>query len=179
MPDALVIRDSRDSDIGAITDIYVHAVQNSTGTFELDPPDLEEMKRRRQAIMESGYPYLTAECGGKVLGYCYAGSYRPRKAYQHTVEDSVYVAHEHRGQKIGHRLLGALIERCEAKNFRLMVAAIGDSANVSSIRLHAAHRFSHAGVLSNAGRKFERWLDSVLMTRALGPGATMPPKSAC
>jgi len=175
----LIIRDSRESDMPAITGIYVHAVLNATGTFELDPPDLEEMKRRRKVLLETDYPYLVAECGGKVLGYCYAGSYRPRKAYQHTVEDSVYVAHEHRGQKIGHRLLGALIEHCEAKSFRLMIAAIGDSANTPSIRLHAAHGFSHAGVLSNAGRKFERWLDSVLMTRALGPGATTPPKSAC
>jgi L-amino acid N-acyltransferase YncA len=171
----IIIRDSTEADLAAITAIYAHAVGTGVASFELDPPDIAEMARRRAAVLAGGFPHMVAECHGVVAGYTYAGTYRPRPAYRFTVENSVYVSPAHHRLGVGHALLGALIARCEATGFRLMVAVIGDSANAASIGLHSAFGFSHAGVLPNVGWKHNRWLDSVFMTLPLGTGATTPP----
>jgi len=171
----LCIRDSAPDDVPAIHAIYTHAVQHGVASFELEPPDEAEIARRRQAVLAGGYPHIVAEDAGRVLGYAYAGPYRPRPAYRFTVENSIYVSPDAQRKGVGRALLPALIERCEAAGFRLMVAVIGDSANLPSINLHAAFGFSHAGLLPNVGWKLNRWLDSVLMVRPLGPGASEPP----
>jgi L-amino acid N-acyltransferase YncA len=171
----LRIRNSTADDIPAIRAIYAHSVQHGVASFELEPPDEAEIARRREAVLAGGYPHIVAEDAGKVLGYAYAGPYRPRPAYRFTVENSIYVATDAQRKGVGRTLLPALIERCETAGFRLMVAVIGDSANLSSINLHAAFGFTHAGLLPNVGWKHERWLDSVLMVRALGLGASTPP----
>lgn len=171
----MVIRDSRGEDVPALTAIYAHWVRHGLASFELDPPDAAEMARRRDAVLAGGHPHLVAEEDGQVLGYAHAGAYRPRPAYRFAVEDSVYVAPEgHRGG-VGRALLSALVARCEAAGFRLMVAVIGDSGNAASIGLHAALGFRHAGLLPAIGWKHGRWVDSVLMTRPLGEGASTPP----
>ena len=173
------IRDSRDEDVTAIAAIYAHWVHNGFGSFEIEPPGEREMAERRAHTLGGGLPYLVAACSGAILGYAYAGPYRPREAYRFTCEDSIYVAPDACGQGVGRALLAALIARCEALHKRLMVAVIGDSANAASIGLHAALGFSHAGILPAIGWKGERWLDSVFMTRAIGAGASAPPDSAC
>jgi phosphinothricin acetyltransferase len=171
-----MIRDSRSEDIPAIARIYAHWVEHGRASFELTPPDETEMASRREAVLAGGYPHLVAvDEAGTVLGYAYASAYRPRPAYRHTVENSVYVAPSGTRGGVGKALLAALIERCEAAEFRLMVAVIGDSANTPSIRLHEALGFRHAGVIPSIGWKHERWLDTVLMVRPLGPGDTTPP----
>jgi phosphinothricin acetyltransferase len=171
-----IIRDSRDADIPALAAIYAHAVRTGTASFELDPPDEVAFAERRANILAAGFPYMVAELDGAAVGYAYASTYRARPAYRFTVENSVYVAPGLQGRGIGRRLVPILIDRCEAAAFRLMIAVIGDSANQASIALHAACGFTHAGVLPATGWKFGRWLDTVLMTRPLGPGATEPPK---
>ena len=171
----IIIRDSRPSDVPAICAIYGHSVRHGVASFEIEPPDELEIARRRDAILAGGFPYIVAEDDGKVVGYSYAGPYRPRPAYRFTVENSVYVAPDQQRKGIGRTLLPALIGRCEATGFRLMVAVIGDSENYASIALHAAFGFQHAGLLPSVGWKHGRWLDSVLMVRPLGPGATTPP----
>ncbi len=169
------IRDSLSSDIEAITTIYAHHVRQGRASFELDPPDAAEIARRRAALLGQDYPYLVAEEAGHVLGYAYASAYRARPAYRFTVENSIYVlAGRHRGG-IGSALLHALIARCERADFRLMVAIIGDSGNAASIALHRKAGFRLVGTLPAIGWKHERWVDTVLMTRPLGPGATQPP----
>jgi L-amino acid N-acyltransferase YncA len=169
------IRDSLDSDVPAITAIYAHHVRHGRASFELDPPDAAEIARRRSTLLAQDYPHLVAEDAGTVLGYAYASAYRPRPAYRFAVENSVYVrAGIHRGG-IGTALLAALIARCEHSGFRLMVAVIGDSANAASIGLHRKAGFALIGALPGIGWKHDQWLDTVLMTRALGPGATTPP----
>lgn len=170
------IRDSRDDDLAAIAAIYAHAVLYGLASFELIPPDQAEMGRRRAAILAGGYPHLVAERDGNVVGYAYAGPYRTRPAYRFAVENSVYVAPDQQRGGIGRALLPALIERCTASGFRLMVAVIGDSANNGSIGLHAACGFRHAGLLPGVGWKHGRWVDSVLMTRPLGAGADTSPE---
>ena len=170
------IRDSRPEDIPALTRIYAHWVEHGRASFELTPPGEAEMAARREAVLAGGYPHLVAvDEAGVVLGYAYASAYRPRPAYRHTVENSVYVAPGGTQSGTGRILLEALIARCEAADFRLMVAVIGDSANIPSIRLHQALGFRHAGVIPSIGWKHERWLDTVLMTRPLGPGDAAPP----
>jgi phosphinothricin acetyltransferase len=171
----LAIRLCQDSDMPAISAIYAHAVLHGTASFELDPPSIDEMRRRRAALVEGGFPYLVAEADGVLLGYAYAGPYRTRPAYRSTVEDSVYVAPEAHGKGVGRALLTALIEACETRGFRLMVAVIGDRDSAGSIGLHRALGFEMVGALEPVGYKHGRWLATVLMQRVLGEGATTPP----
>jgi L-amino acid N-acyltransferase YncA len=170
-----LIRDATEEDIPSIHRIYAHHVLTGTASFEEVPPTEAEMAARRQNVLRLGLPYLVADDGGTVLGHAYATSYRPRPAYRHTVEDSVYVAAGQHGRGIGRALLAELIARCEAGTWRQMIAVIGGSDNAGSIALHQRLGFHRAGTLSNVGFKHGRWLDSVLMQRALGPGATTPP----
>lgn len=172
------IRPATPSDIPAIAAIYDEAVRTGTASFELTPPGAAEMARRHAAIVEAGFPYLAMEEGGGLLGYAYASAFRPRIAYRHTVENSIYVAPEAQGRGVGRALLAALIVQCEAQGFRQMVAVIGDSGNAGSIALHRACGFTHIGVLPSTGLKFGRWIDTVLMQRALGPGASTVPAEA-
>lgn len=174
---ALTIRDSRASDVPAIAAIYGHWVAHGLASFELEPPGAEEMAKRREAVLGGLYPYLVAEDeAGRVLGYAYASAYRARPAYRFSVENSVYVAPGAGRGGVGKALLTALLARCEAQGFRLVVAVIGDSGNAASIALHRACGFAHAGLLPAVGWKHGRWVDSVLMTRPLGPGAAAPPE---
>ncbi|CAN5669578.1 GNAT family N-acetyltransferase [soil metagenome] len=167
---AITVRPSTAADIGQISAIYGWNVLNVTGTFEFDPPSEAEMIRRRDDVLGNGLPWLVAEAQGKVVGYAYANQFRPRPAYRFCVEDSIYLSPEAIGKGIGRQLLGELIVRCEAAGIRQMVAVIGDSENLGSIALHRALGFQPAGILKSSGRKFDRWLDTVLMQRALGRG---------
>jgi L-amino acid N-acyltransferase YncA len=172
----LAIRPAKIADIPAITAIYAHAVTHGTASFELEPPDEAEMARRMADILSKGYPYIVAEADGVLGGYAYSGPYRARPAYRHTVENSVYVAHATHRRGVGRALLAALIEATAARGFRQMIAVIGDSAEqAASIGLHAALGFRHVGILQDVGFKHGRWLDSVLMQRALGEGASTKP----
>ena len=171
----VAVRPAALADIPAITRIYTHAVDQGTASFELTAPDEGEMTRRFNELTTGGFPYLVAVIEGTVVCYAYAGPYRARPAYRFTVENSVYVAHDSHRRGVGKALLEALIEASTEKGFRLMVAVIGDSNQAASIGLHEAAGFKHAGVFENIGYKFDRWLDTVLMQRALGPGASKPP----
>jgi phosphinothricin acetyltransferase len=171
----VTIRPAGLADIPAITRIYAHAVRNGTATFELEPPDEAEMTRRMTALLDGDFPYIAADSGGAVAGYAYAGLYRTRPAYRFTVEDSIYVDPNVQRRGVGRMLLARLIDECEKRGFRQIIAVIGDSAQTASIEVHRALGFRHAGNLQNVGFKFGRWLDTVLMQRDLGPGATTKP----
>lgn len=164
-----LLRPATIDDVAGIQAIYGHHVATGFASFEETPPDLAEMTRRFQVLADGGFPYLVAvePDAGNVLGYAYAGAYRPRSAYRYTVEDSVYLAPAAIGRGIGRALLTRLIDEASARGFRQMVAVIGDSGNIGSIALHAALGFDHIGTLRNVGLKRGRWLDSVLMQRAL------------
>jgi L-amino acid N-acyltransferase YncA len=171
----IAIRAATENDVAAITRIYGFHVQHGLASFELEPPAHEEMLRRYGDIVGRGFPYLVAERDGAVAGYAYASAYRARPAYRFSVENSVYIDPDARRAGIGRALLVALIAECERRGFRQMIAVIGDSANADSIGLHAACGFQEIGTLPAIGWKFDRWVDSVLMQRALGPGDTTPP----
>jgi phosphinothricin acetyltransferase len=173
----VLIRPATEADLPAITAIYDHAVRTGTATFELIPPDLAEMMRRFGALREGGFPYLAAELDGAVVGYAYAGPYRPRPAYRFTVENSIYLAPASHRRGIGIQLLQRLIAECEARDYRQMIAVIGDSANAGSIGVHTRAGFQMIGTHPSVGLKFGRWLDTVMMQLALGEGDTTIPKA--
>ena len=169
------IRPATEADLPAITEIYEHAVRYGTATFELTPPDLAEMTRRFRALMDGGLPYLVAGMDGDVIGYAYAGPYRPRPAYRFTVENSIYLKPAIHRRGIGLLLMRHLLRECEARGYRQMIAVIGDSANAGSVRVHTKCGFQMIGTHPNVGLKFGRWLDTVMMQLSLGEGATTLP----
>jgi phosphinothricin acetyltransferase len=176
-PAPFTIRDSVPADIPAIAAIYADAVMTSLATFDEQAPSVAEMTERRAEVVDNGLPFIVAaDPTGRILGYAYAGPFRRRTGYRFTLEDSIYVERTMAHRGIGTALLAALIDRCAAAGYRQLVAVIADTGHPASIGLHKKLGFTMIGVLPAAGYKFRRWLDVVLMQRALGPGGT-PPQS--
>lgn len=169
------LRDATSHDVAAIQAIYAHHVRNGLSSFETEPPHYNEMRQRFSSVVEAGFPYLVAVESDEVLGYAYANYFRTRPAYRHTVEDSIYLRNDAIGKGLGTFLLNALIERCAAAGLRQMLAVIGDSDNGPSIGVHRCCGFEHVGTMRSIGRKFDRWVDVVVMQRALGDGAATAP----
>jgi phosphinothricin acetyltransferase len=165
---ALLIRDCEPEDVPAIQAIYAWHVTHGLASFEEVPPDCAEIARRREDVLARKLPYLVAQEGVEVLGYAYAAPYRSRSAYRFSVENSVYVKHDAPRRGIGRALLSELIGRCQRLGLRQMIAVIGDSNNRASIGLHAALGFHPVGILRDIGFKHGRWVDSVIMQKALG-----------
>jgi len=174
MPTAL-IRPSTEADAPAIHEIYAWNVMHGTGTFEIDPPTLDEMKARRQAILSQGCPWLVVEQDQHVLGYAYASVFRTRLAWSHTLEDSIYLAPQAQRKGLGALLLMELIARCTALGARQLLAMIGDSNNIGSLALHRRCGFSDVGAMKSVGWKQDRWLDCWLLQRPLGASDRQPP----
>jgi len=172
----LEVRPVADSDMAAIRMIYAHHVLHGLASWELDPPDVAELTTRRDGILQDGYPYVVAILGGHLAGYAHAGPYRYRPAYRFTVENTVYLHPDQQGKNIARPLLQRVIDECTARGYRQMIAVIGDSDNHASIRFHEKIGFRHAGLIESIGWKAGRWLDSVIMQLALGPGNTTPPQ---
>ncbi|MCR9071378.1 MAG: GNAT family N-acetyltransferase [Alphaproteobacteria bacterium] len=164
---SVTIRPSEPSDVPAIARIYAHHVLNGTASFEESAPTESEMAERRDAVVNAGFPYLAAELNGKVVGYAYLSSYRPRSAYRFTVENSIYVAHDAVRQGIGRALLAELLRIAEAGPWQQMMAVISDPASGSEA-LHGAFGFRKVGQMEKIGFKFETWIDVVVMQRAVG-----------
>ncbi len=169
------IRDATEADVPEIQTIYAHHVLHGTGTFEEEPPPVEEMLQRFRKVIDSGCVWLVGTDATGVLGYGYYAPFRDRSAYRFTVEDSIYVREDVRGQGVGKALVSRLIALATAAGFRQMIAVIGDSENVGSIGVHASLGFHMIGTMKSTGIKFGRWIDVVTMQRPLGRGdATLP-----
>jgi phosphinothricin acetyltransferase len=172
---SIAIRAALAQDVPAIAAIYAHHVRTGLASFEYEAPGEDEMRQRFAAITQGGFPYLVASEAGRVVGYAYASLYRTRPGYRFSLEDSLYVDPGHVGRGIGRRLLEALIPACGSVGCRQLVAVIGDSANRASIAVHEACGFAMVGTFRSIGFKHGRWVDSVLMQRAIGAGdATLP-----
>jgi phosphinothricin acetyltransferase len=170
-----IIRTSQSTDISQIAEIYHHHVLQGTGTFEVDPPSVTDMAQRRDDVLAKGLPYLVAADGDTVLGYAYCNWFKPRPAYRYSAEDSIYLAPTASGIGLGRALLAELASQAERAGVRKLIAVIGDSANAASIGVHRSLGFADVGILKSCGWKFDRWLDVVLMDKALGSGATNSP----
>lgn len=164
----ILIRDSTADDVPAIAAIYAYHVRHGTGSFELDPPDLSEIARRRADVLANEFCHLVAERAGEIVGFAYLNYFRMRPAYRFSAENSVYVKSGLARAGIGRQLMQGLVSRAEARGIRQIVAIIGDSANTGSIGLHSACGFRFAGLLRASGWKFDRWLDTVIMQREVG-----------
>lgn len=171
-----IIRPSQTSDIAQITAIYAHHVLHGTGTFEVDAPSEAEMAQRRADVLGKNLPYLVAADGAQVLGFAYCNWFKPRPAYRYSAEDSIYLAPSAIGQGLGRALLAELMAQAERAGVRKLIAVIGDSNNQGSIGVHQSAGFGHVGTLKSCGWKFERWLDVVLMDKALGLGDSTAPQ---
>ena len=171
----IIIRDARDEDMLTIQEIYAFQVLHGVSSWEEEPPSLEEIILRRDAVTQAGYPYRVAVRGDEVVGYSYASAYRPRPGYRYTVENSIYVADAVQRVGLGKRLLEDLIVTCTEMNFRQMIAVVGDSENIMSIDFHKKMGFQQVGIIKSIGYKFDRWMDSVLLQLQLGDGdKTLP-----
>ncbi len=163
----MLIRNATDADIPEIQLVYAHHVLHGTGTFDEVPPSVEDMTESFHAVIDCGWSWLVAVDATGVLGYAYFTQFRDRPAFLFTAEDSVYVREDVRGQGVG-KLVAQLIEAATQADFRQMIAVIGDSANVSSVGVHASLGFRPAGTLRAAGLKLGQWLDVVYIQRQLG-----------
>jgi L-amino acid N-acyltransferase YncA len=181
----LIIRPSTDADLPAITAIYGHHVLTGTGTFEVEPPSLDDMRGRRADVLSKNLPWLvavekTAE-GEKVVenvvGFAYCNWFKPRPAYRFSAEDSIYLSPEAAGKGVGRTLLAELMAQAQRAGVRKLIAVIGDSANAGSIAVHKAAGFQSVGVLKSCGWKFDKWLDVVMMDKALGEADSTAPMS--
>lgn len=170
------IRLSTPNDLDAIARIYAHEVLHGLATFETTPPSASELGERRQCLIDAGFPYFVATLDNNVVGFAYAGPYRARAAYQNSIENSVYVDTNARDHGIGKLLLENLVEQCEKGPWRQLIAVIGDANNAGSIALHAKLGFRHVGTIEAVGYKLGQWVDTVIMQRTLGEGATSEPQ---
>ena len=173
----LFVRNSRDADVPAMLGIYLHHIRRGVDPEverEFEPPDDEDLKRRRKSMKGRKMPHIVAEDRGAVVGYAYAVPFRKRPAYRYCVKHSIYVHNNHLRRGIGRLLIGALIDSCAAAGFRQMIGYI-DSANRASLALHEQFGFRQIGCLPQVGYKFGHWTDTVMMQRSLGPGGTEPP----
>ena len=170
-----IIRPAEVADLSAIERIYGHYVTNSTATFELEPPDASAWRDRFALVSAAALPFLVAELaagggggGGVVAGYAYCSPWKPRPAYRHTVENSIYVAPWAGRRGAGGLLLAALLDGCVVAGVREVIAVIADTGDPASVQLHTRHGFLPAGRLTRVGFKHGSWLDTVLLQRSLG-----------
>ncbi|MEU1719249.1 N-acetyltransferase family protein [Actinomadura sp. ATCC 39365] len=161
------IRDLTEADVPAVTAIYAHYVTGGVATFDETPPGADEWRVKAAALAAAGLPFLVAEddgaVAGAVTGYAYLSQYRPKPAYRHSLEVSIYLAPGSTGRGLGRLLLGELIRRTSATGARTLIAVIADGGDPASLRLHAAFGFQEAGRLRNVGFKHGRWIDTVLL----------------
>jgi phosphinothricin acetyltransferase len=168
---APLIRSATPRDLDSVAGIFAHYVTSSVATFEETPPTARDWRRRLDDLAERSLPFLVAEVGGEVGGYAYASPWRPKPAYRHTVEDSIYLAPSQTGRGLGRALLDTLLKRCVQAGARQVVAIIADTGDDTSLALHRALGFAEVGRLGAVGHKHGRWIDTVLMQRDLTAGA--------
>ncbi len=173
-----MIRPAAPADLDAVAEIYAHYVRHTVATFEETPPTVAAWRRRLDDLAAQGLPFLVADLSGGVAGYAYAAPWRPRPAYRHTVEDSIYLAPDRTGHGLGGALLGPLVAACARARVRQMIAVVADTGAGASVALHHRFGFTEAGRLTAVGFKHGRWIDTLLLQRALGdtPDAGQPPR---
>ncbi|MDR2680902.1 MAG: GNAT family N-acetyltransferase [Tannerella sp.] len=157
MTDKKRLRNAKPEDAAGIAGIYNYYVENTDITFETEPVPETEMQNRIRTVSEQ-YPYLVYEETGRILGYCYASTWKKREAYRHTVESAVYVDRASQGRGIGALLLNALIEALRQTSVHAVIACI-TMPNPQSVKLHEKFGFRQASGFKEVGHKFGKWID--------------------
>ncbi|MFI5915144.1 GNAT family N-acetyltransferase [Dactylosporangium sp. NPDC051541] len=170
----LTIRGATPDDLSAVAAIYAHYVTETVATFDETPPTLDYWHQRYEDLTARDLPFLVAESEGQVAGYAYATPWRPKPAYRHTVEDSIYLAPGQAGKGYGSTLLRALLDACANRGLHQVIAVIVDADSGASAALHRKHGFTEAGRLRDVGHKHSRWLDTVLMQHTLRDTSSAP-----
>lgn len=166
------IRIAQLSDTEALLALYIPYVKETAVTFELTPPSIDDFARRVSNTLER-YPYLVAECDGELLGYTYASAFRPRHAYLHSAETSIYIRKDYKGNGLGRRLYTALAQLLRAQNIFNMEACIAhcepadEYVPAASRLFHEKMGFRVVGRFDKCGRKFNRWYDMIWMEHIL------------
>ncbi|WP_395458610.1 GNAT family N-acetyltransferase [Azospirillum melinis] len=160
------IRAAEEADLPAILAILNDAILNTTAVWSLTPVTLDQRRVWMADRQAKGMPVLVCEQDGAVVGFASYGEFRAWEGYKHTVEHSIYVDSTVRGRGIGRSLLAALLDDAKLNGKHMIVAGI-EAENTASIRLHAGFGFVEAGCLRQVGRKFDRWLDLLLMQKHL------------
>ncbi|MFE9832441.1 GNAT family N-acetyltransferase [Streptomyces halstedii] len=163
-----VIRPAVPADLNAVAEIFTHYVCHTVITFEEAPPPVAAWRRHLDDLAAQKLPFLVAELSGEVVGYAYAAPWRPKPAYRHTVENSIYLAPGRTGRGLGGALLEALLAACSRSHVRQMIAVIADADTDASVALHRRYGFTDVGRLAAVGYKHDRWIDTLLMQRTLG-----------
>jgi len=156
------IRDAVEGDLEGIREIYNDVLLNSTAIYNDRPATLEDRRAWWRARVEQGYPVLVAVEEGDVVGFASFGDFRSWPGYRFTVEGTVHIRADRRGQGLGRALLEALVERARAAGKHVMIAGV-DAENQASLRYLERFGFERAGLLKEVGFKFGRWLDLVFM----------------
>lgn len=157
------------NDADAVSTIYSRYVLTAWVSFEVTPPTPAEMQVRAEAIMQKDLPYLVAEQDdGGIIGFAYASPYRPRTAYQFSVENSIYLAPEAHGRGVGKALMDEIVKQCKARQLKTMIAIVGLDPDLpvdrnQSVRFHHKYGFKSVGVLDNIGHKFGRWTGTAVL----------------
>ncbi|MET9337799.1 N-acetyltransferase family protein [Nonomuraea sp. NPDC003804] len=159
----MLIRPATAGDLPSMAAVYAHYVATSVVTFDEISPEPAFWESRLGDLDARGLPFLVADVDGEVAGYALASQWRPKPAYRHTVEDSIYLAPGRTGQGLGRALLGELLERCAKAGMRQVVAVIADTGDAASVALHRAFGFVSAGRLTGVGFKLGRWVDTELL----------------
>lgn len=163
----VVVEAAVETDFLSIQEIYRYYIENTVISFEEEVPSLEEMKQRWHAVTDNSLPFLVAKIGDKIVGYAYAARYHVRVGYRFTVEESIYLAPNYRGLKIGEKLLSRLVEECKRKGIKQMIATVAESDGNPSIRFHEKMGFKKLGVMEKVGFKFDRWVNVMFMQKSL------------
>lgn len=157
------IRDFTEADLRDVAAIYGHYVTGSVATFDETPPGVDAWRAKAAEISGAELPFLVAEDDGAMAGFAYVSQYRPKAAYRHSLENTIYLAPAATGRGLGRRLLTELIDRCRRTEARQLIAVIADTGDPASLRLHLAHGFTEAGLLREVGFKHGRWVDTRLL----------------
>jgi phosphinothricin acetyltransferase len=162
------LRDATATDADALAEIYGHFVLNTVVTFDVGAVTAETMELKRTTVQSAGMPFVVAvDDNNRAVGYAVMFSWRPKAAYRHTVESSIYLSPAATGQGLGRALMGALIERGREAGIREIIAVISDEGADASLHLHHKLGFESIGHLTRVGFKFDRWVGTYLLQKSL------------
>lgn len=152
-----MIRNVEPQDISEICNIYNHYIAHTTITFEEEPISVEEIQKRINEVTLA-YPWLVYEENGTVVGYAYASRWKPRAAYKHSVELSIYLANDKLGKGFGRKLYQALLDELKKKDVHALIGGMS-LPNEPSRKLHESLGFLKIAEFKEVGYKFQQWID--------------------